>query len=210
MRLRAFAVASLATIVGLPFPAGADVAYFVYTGQSNAQTQIDIGHTSSWNFTTGGTPFTLGGGNFTLKEGPQTVANIALSLYLGIDQNGSFVTKLDLTNAQFDALFVPPVTNPAQDTQSFTLVPFHFAVPQVLAANSQYYLALTSMAEDQQSAAYFIKGYDSFTIQTPGGATPPDVLLETPEPASIGVLAVGLIGLASARHRHLHTASRRD
>lgn len=181
--------------------------FYVFTGQSNAQTQVDVNHTSTWNFTTGNSPFDLGGGDFTLKEGPNTTANIILTLYLGLDGSGTQVAQLDLTNAQFDALFAPPITNPVANTQSFTLVPLHFASPYTLAANSEYHLALTSIAPDTQSLAYFIKGYDSFTIQTPGGETPPDVVLATPEPASIMLLAAGLAGLATVRRR---TTTRRD
>ncbi len=199
MRYGAIVGTLIASIAVTTVPAHADT-YYVYTGQSNAQTQIDVNHTSSWTFTTGNVPYALGGGNFTLKEGPQTTANITLSLYQGSSAAGTLVSQISLTNTQFDALYAPPVTNPAQNTQSFTLVPIHFAAPFTLAANSQYFLALTSTAVDSQSRAYFIKGYDTFSITTPDGQpTPPDV--QIPEPAATGLLMVGLAGLAAARRQ---------
>ena len=58
---------------------GASPIYYLATGQTGAQTQIDVNHTSSWVMTPN-VNFDLGGGLFTMKDGSSTSATVNLSL----------------------------------------------------------------------------------------------------------------------------------
>ena len=55
---------------------------YITTGQTGAQTQIDVNHTSTWTFTPASNT-TLSGGYFTMKDGSATTADVTLSLYAG-------------------------------------------------------------------------------------------------------------------------------
>src|ERR1051326_1251265 len=61
----------------------AQTPYYVWTGQTSAQTQIDSFHTSSWYIEVFNGPLLLGGGNFTMKAGSSATADVTLSLYQG-------------------------------------------------------------------------------------------------------------------------------
>ena len=60
----------------------AQSTYYLWTGQSGAQTQIDVDHKSSWYITVAsGSSFTFGGGKFTIKKGSSASDTISLELY---------------------------------------------------------------------------------------------------------------------------------
>ena len=65
----AAAVTAFALGAALSGAAAADpTIYYLETGHTGAQTQIDTNHTTSWSFNaTWG--WTLGGGNFVMKDG---------------------------------------------------------------------------------------------------------------------------------------------
>ena len=124
---------------------------YLYTGQTGAQTQIDIAHTSTWNIEvpTGGTaPFS--GAKLTMKRGTSTSANVTFTLYDGADATGTVLCQVDLSPADF--------------TTSFQEVTFLCpGAPLTLGAGS-YFATLTSPARDAQSTGYFIKGYSDSVI----------------------------------------------
>lgn len=144
------------------------VTYFLYTGQTNAQTQIDINHTTTWLFTAG-SDYDLGGGYFEMKDGPQTTADILLTLTNLT--TATQIAQVSYTNGDFD-------TQHGGNPQSFDTVPFLFGfpgspLPVTLTNGDNYRVDLTSPAPDQQAKAYFIKGSDSVSIKDPSGNPPP-------------------------------------
>src|ERR1041385_4154511 len=68
--------------------------YYLWTGQSSAQTQIDSFHTSSWYIQVVNGPVLLGGGNFTMKDGSSASADVTLTLYQGGGTSGSVLASV--------------------------------------------------------------------------------------------------------------------
>ena len=130
-------------------------AYYLYTGQTGAQTQIDTNHTTSW-LLTANSAWTLGGGRFVMKCGSATTGDISLVVRTG-SATGSEVARVTLPVGSF--------------TQSFTETAFNFAQVLTLQANTTYYIGIESSAPDVQSQAYFIKGVDNSRVRTHNGLT---------------------------------------
>lgn len=123
--------------------------YYVTTGHTGAQTQIDIRHTTSWYITVySGTTLSFGGADLTMKRGSSTTVTATFTLMEG-GPGGAVLGTKSLTSASF--------------TTSFASVAFHFASPLSLAPGV-YYATLTSTAPDVQSQAYFIKGKSGSTL----------------------------------------------
>jgi hypothetical protein len=168
--------------------------YYLTTGQTGAQTQIDLNHTATWSFTATSS-WLLGGGNFTMKDGSNSTANVVFSVYNGTDTTGSLLGRVDYTNSQFCSDQI------GNNCQSFGSTPFHFATSVNITSNLNYFIELTSTAVDAQSDAYFIKGVPASTIvdsqnnvlaQSLGNAN-------IPEPASLALIGTGLIAMCLTR-----------
>lgn len=136
-------------MVVVPREASAQTEY-LFNDKSNAQTQIDINHTSQWTIVVGGTDILFGGANLTMKAGPQATAGVTFTLY-GID--GS--TVLDTATL-----------SPQWFSQSYAVVEFILIPNVTLVAGKTYYAKLTSLALDKQSVAYFIKGVENMFVGT--------------------------------------------
>src|SRR5438093_1541745 len=139
--------------VCLELPALAQSPYFIYTGQSSAQTQIDTSHTSSWYLHVVSGPLSLGGGNFTMKEGSSATADVTLTLYQGSSTSGTVLATVTRAASSFTGQFNP--------------VDFSFSSVQSLATGN-YYVTLTSTAPNTQSQAFFIKGANGAIISLDG------------------------------------------
>ena len=134
----------------------AQSTYYLWTGQSGAQTQVDVKHKSSWYIiVSSGSSFTFGGGKFAIKKGSRTSDTISLKLY----QNNSAGTLLATQTVSADSV-----------TQSFTTIDFSLASPVTLTAGT-YYATVTSAAPDTASEQYFIKGQTDAIIALSDGTT---------------------------------------
>ena len=152
--LRLAAVTLLVWWAGIN-PAFGQSSYSIYTGQTGAQTQIDLNHFSFWYITVKSGTVSLAGGNFQMKKGSAATATVTLTLRSG-GPAGSVVATATQTAAAF--------------TGSFGTVVFTFPSAPSLAVGA-YYVELTSSASDVQSQAFFIKQPDSAIISL-DGATP--------------------------------------
>src|SRR5579859_7376588 len=136
-----------------PFCMGSPT-YYLATGQTGAQTQIDTAHTSTWLFTPN-TDFSFGGGLFDMKAGQSVVDDLVISIYQGTDATGTLLDSLTLTST----VFCGQVANCGQYNYHQFFLPT--AVP--LTTGTSYFVALTSQAPNTQSLAYFIKS-DTFFV----------------------------------------------
>jgi uncharacterized repeat protein (TIGR01451 family) len=147
-------VCALALILLLPVTATTAAAQsYIYTGQSGAQTQIDVNHTSSWYVqVSAGNTMTLGGGKFHMKKGPTATGSVTLTLYAN-GPGGTQLATVTLGVANFGSSFAETV--------------FNFSSAPVLSAGT-YYASLTSNAVDNQNQAFFIKGATNAIISQDG------------------------------------------
>jgi hypothetical protein len=189
MRFFVFLALALAPLL-VPAQARAGVYYSVETGIQGGQTGIDSAATSTWSFAVG-SAWSFGGGTFMMKSGSSTNAPITLSVYSGTN-SGTAVASLSLTNAAFCAQL-------GSNCQSFGAVNFQFSSPLALAAQTTYYIDLTSTAGTTGSQQYFIKGASSTLsfVDSSNNPIPAQDLVTTsnpvPEPAPIGIVATALL-----------------
>lgn len=133
---------ALVIAIGHSTAASAQAAYSLWTGQTGAQTQIDVNHTSSWYITVNSGTVLFGGGQFTIKRGSATTASITLKLYAGSAAGSLLASKTVL---------------PSGVGSSYANVDFSFATPLSLGPGT-YFASVTSSAIDTASQQYFIKG----------------------------------------------------
>ena len=185
----------------LALPCHAVSVYYLATGQTGAQTQIDVNHTSSWLLTTN-VNFDLGGGLFTMKDGSSTSDTISLKVYLGSDATGTLLTTLTLTHTTF--------CSQTGNCGQFAMHQFLFPTAVSLTSGTTYFATLTSSAPDVQSQAYFIKN-DTYFISDINGtpisiqpvvfdAAPQVGASATPEPGTAWLLAGALALWRWRRH----------
>jgi hypothetical protein len=173
--------------------------YYLSTGQTGAQTQIDIDHSSTWSFTPT-VPWQFGGGYFTMKAGSKTIEPIVFRFYVGSSASSlGLIAQVTLNNAQFCA---------QAPCNQYNVRDFHLVSPVQLSAGTAYFASLTSAAPDNQSEAYFIKASSSFTIVdrnggliTPAPIVNPSGNTDSPEPGPGLLMAVSAATLAVVRKR---------
>jgi hypothetical protein len=195
-------------------------AIYITTGQTGAQTQMDLNHDSVFaapsltipcNLTGCATALVtyfdptfdwdLAGGDFTMKDGGSgTVANVTFSFY---DSVAGLLGSVNYTVNQF-------CTAHGGNCQSYDSTKFTFAGgPITLTSGHHYYATLTSSAADEQSEAYFIKGLDAvgFSPHAPTAPTndpptnDPPTTSGVPEPGSVVLMLGGAIGLAFLKRK---------
>jgi len=166
--IAAFVLTNCLVILAIPVLGFADSILIKETGQSGAQTQLDINHSYFWKFRyTGSQTFDPVTANFTLKRGPQTTESAVLTLYAADSNsvNQSLLGSYELTAAQASQQYTPHLFTLISGTQ--TLLPEFFN------------LALTSNASegggssDPQSESWFIKNPadSSFVFENQTGET---------------------------------------
>jgi hypothetical protein len=159
---------------------------YLATGQTGANTQVDVDHTSTWNFTPD-TDFTFGGGLFTMKAGQNAAADIVFALYQGTDASGVLLDKVTLTNTQFCA---------QASCNQYDFHQFFLTSTISLSSGTSYFANLTSQAVDTQTEAYFIKSGDYFISDQTGSPVNPSPIeaapAPTPEPSSLALICSGL------------------
>jgi hypothetical protein len=169
--------------------------YYLATGQSGAQTQIDVNHTSTWLFTPN-VDFDFGGALVTMKAGQNTTANIVFQLFIGTDASGQEIVNTTMTSTQF--------CGQVSNCGTYEYHSFLPALPVSLSAGMTYFGSLTSTAPDTQSGAYFIKNNTYFIsdingnqIQpSPIGPLTPPSPTAVPEPGTSVLMALGCSVLA--------------
>lgn len=192
-----FAMLGLLAALTAATSARAATFFSVQTGIQGAQTQIDVNHTSTWSFTTGAA-WSFGGGTFEMKAGPQTSANITLSIFEGTNFSAPAFGTINLTSAGF--------CGQLGNCQQFGAVSFLFGTALALKENTTYFVDLTSTAVDNASRQYFIKGTSSALrfVDADGNPMPTTFLASdagsVPEPVGLAVLGLG-VALGAARVR---------
>ena len=180
-------------MVGLAVSAAAAPVYWVSTDQTGAQTQIDINHSSFWQFIPT-IEWELGGGLFEMKSGSASTADVLLRVYAGVNDTGSLLDTVTLTNTAFCAQ--------VGNCQQFGTHTFAFGTPVPLSIGQSYFVTLTSIALDTQSTAYFIKASQS-TITDQNGTDidpqPVGALVTSPEPGTLLLLGIPLAVLFKLR-----------
>ena len=197
------------------FGASVGPTYYLVTGQSNANTTIDLDHLMEWTEPSSGQPcivtggpipcasfattyfnptfdWNLGGGDFTIKTNGAT-ADITLSLF---DVTGGNVGGVPgaLTGSLVTSATV--VANTVSN--AYTSTAFHFA-PVTLLTGRHYLAILTSATLTNGSNQYDIKGIDTLTIETVN-QTPITDPGAVPEPAT-WLLMSGFFGVAAFAKR---------
>jgi hypothetical protein len=154
--------------------------------------------------------FDLAGGQLDVKDGSQTGGDgsPAGDLFLSVYEDGGIIPvgQIDMANAAFvtahntaDGSSAPSEDQNFNGNNLFT--PVLFTTPFTLVAGHSYVIDLTSPEADQQSHAYFIKGFDTSFIGDSSGNPVPVGDLDVPEPLPLTLLATGLVGVSIARRR---------
>lgn len=137
--------------------------FYLYTGQTGAQTQIDTNHTTSWRITVGSNKtVTLGGAKLTMKHGPQTKTDVSLKLYSGSSAIASNLLATITLTRDTNGTFYQ-----GTNVQTFAQRTFAFPSSQVLTSGT-YFITLTSTSDDQQNEAFFIKGEKTAFVSSDG------------------------------------------
>lgn len=135
---------------------------FVSTGQSNANTQLDVNHTQHWTYTVSADVQGVNGGLFTMKDGPSTEAGATFVIFRGGYQSyldGSYVNSTVFAQTLGNSAF-----NQQYDPRLFQNTSIN------LLAGQTYTGVLFSNTPDAGSTQYFIKGnLDTLTFVDENG-----------------------------------------
>ncbi|MBL8565786.1 MAG: DUF11 domain-containing protein [Hyphomicrobiaceae bacterium] len=141
-----FCIASIALSGGFVHEAAAQA--YLETGQTGAQTQIDVNHTTTMYI---GAPasFLFGGANYVMKRGSSSTANVDFTVYPNASCTGTPLVTVTNISTAFDSSYAPVLF---QIPGNLTLTP------------GIYCTKLTSSAVDQQNEAFFIKGFEACVV----------------------------------------------
>lgn len=184
------------------FSCAAHAAFFVTTGQTGAQVQVDVNHTQYWTITPE-ISVAIDGARFDMKKGPNSSQDVYFSLIQG--------TINDWNSGTYQ-LIKQSILTKNDFSQQFNYKDFLFDSPTTLATNLAYTGILWSRADngqtnpnDRQNSAYFVK--DSFSVvdagsnQTSSQTTSQNTSNAVPEPPTLTLWIVGLLSINLYRSR---------